>query len=233
MKVEQSGIGNDVKRVRLIAPDSEEFHAGITSLWGREPDELLTPALPYSVLARNDSPRPIAFLGLRFDMIGTQLKPYSVVHYADTLRHPESPALPPGTLRFVCAEPLYTDLVLRRGLEIDRRGPMNLQNLRKILRIQASIDCVAFTDGEFAGKDSLRCFERLEAEREAELALLDELRQPGCDRQAILSQAMEIQPERDRALLARRVLARRLNQDPGCQHRLRIKLWRAPTAASR
>ena len=69
-------------------------------------------------------------------MVGAQAKSYSVVHYADTLRHPEKRTLTPGAMRFVCAEPLYTDLVLRRAAEVDRRGPMNLENLRTVLRIR-------------------------------------------------------------------------------------------------
>jgi hypothetical protein len=172
-------------------------------------------------------------------MVGAHAKSYSVVHYADTLRYPEKVALTPGSKRFVCAEPLYTDLVLRRATEIDRRGPMNLENLRKVLRIKASLDCAAFDNGQFTGPDSLRAFDRLESEREAEIAYLEEVLKPDCAVETLVKNAMEIPPAkaRDRACLARRVLARRLYDGLAADgvdgvaslarnHRLRIQLWR-------
>src|ERR1019366_2104729 len=144
------------------------------------------------VIARNSHSRAVALLGVRFDMVGRQAKTYSVIHYADTLRYPEKADLTPGGMRFVCAEPRYTDLVLRSERAIDQRGPMNLNNLRTVLRISASLDCAAFDDGQFAGPDSLGVFDRLEGEREAEIALLEEVLQPDCAIETLLKQAMEI-----------------------------------------
>jgi hypothetical protein len=230
---------SSVPDLDLIGPDAEGFEEAVESLLGREPDGLLEPALPYAVIARNNGSRAVALLGIRFDMVGPQAKPWSVIHYADTLRHPEKATLTPGAMRFVCAEPLYTDLVLRRGHEIDRRGPMNLANLRRILRIGASLDCAAFDDGQFVGPDSLGAFDRLESEREAEILLVDEVLRPACAIDTLLKQALEIRPDkaRDRALLARRVLAKRLSEGLAADgldgvaavarnHRLRIGLWR-------
>jgi len=235
MQVEPSGVAD----LDLIGPDAAEFKEAVKSLLGREPDDVLTPALPYSAIARNNRPRAAALLGIRFDMTGPRAKSYSVIHYADTLRYPEQASLTPGAMRFVCAEPLYTDLVLRRGREIDPRGPMNLNNLRKALQVRASLDCAAFDDGQFAGPDSLGAFDRLESEREAEIALLDEIRKPGCDIELLLRQALEIPAEkaRDRALLARRVLAKRLYEGFAAggfgevlslvrNCRLKVRLWR-------
>ena len=235
MQVEPSSVPN----VDLIGPDAEGFKEAVELLLGREPDGVLIPALPYSVIARNTDSRAVALLGVRFDMTGAQARTYSVTHYADTLRHPEKATLTPGAMRFVCAEPLYTDLVLRRGHEIDRRGPMNLANLRRILRIGASLDCAAFDDGQFVGPDSLGAFDRLESEREAEILLVDEVLRPACAIDTLLKQALEIRPDkaRDRALLARRVLAKRLSEGLAADgldgvaavarnHRLRIGLWR-------
>ncbi len=172
-------------------------------------------------------------------MTGPHSKSYSVIHYADTLRYPERASVPPGAMRFVCAEPLYTDLVLRRAREIDPRGPMNLGNLRKALEIRASLDCAAFDDGQFAGPDSLGAFERLETERGAEIAFLEEVLKPDCAIETILRDAMEVPAAhaRDRSLLARRALAKRLAEafaaggvDEAAarvrNHRLRIRLWR-------
>ena len=123
------------------------------------------------------------------------------------------------------------------------RGPMNLDNLRTVRRIRASLDCAAFDDGQFAGPDSLGAFERLESEREAEIALLEEVLKSDCAIEAILQQAMEIPDiqSRDRALLARRVLAKRLYQGfaeggrdevalRARNHRLRIRLRREDPA---
>lgn len=235
MQVKPSTVPN----VQLIGPDAEGFREAVELLLGREPDGVLKPALPYSVIARNNDPRPVALLGIRFDMVGTQAKTYSVIHYADTLRHPEKAALRPGAMRFVCAEPLYTDLVLRRAHEIDRRGPMNLDNLRKTLQVQASLDCVAFDDGQFAGPDSLGAFDRFESERQAEIAFVQEVLRSDGAIETVLEQAIEIPPAqvRDRALIARRVLARRLHEGLAeggpdgvaalaRNHRLRISLWR-------
>jgi len=227
MQVQPSSVTD----LDLIGPDAAEFQAAVESLLGRAPDDVLTPALPYSVIARNNRARAVALLGIRFDMEGPRSKSYSVVHYADTLRHPEKAGLAPGAMRFVCAEPLYTDLVLRRGREIAPRGPMNLDNLRKALQIRASLDCAAFDDGQFAGPDSLGAFDRLEIERAAEMAFLAEVLHPDCDVETLLKQALEIP--------ARRALAKRLYEGfaeggpieamaRARNHRLRIRLWREP-----
>src|SRR5580658_7991775 len=165
MQVEPSSIAD----LELIGPDAEGFRDAVELLLGRAPDTVLEPALPYSAIVRNHRSRAVALLGVRFDMTGPKAKSYSVIHYADTLRYPEKAGVPPGAMRFVCAEPLYTDLVLRRAREIDPRGPMNLENLRKAFEIRASLDCAAFDDGQFAGPDSLGAFERLGIEREAEI----------------------------------------------------------------
>jgi hypothetical protein len=227
-----------IKGVELIGPGASEFGEALESILGRAPDDVLKPALPYSVIARNRDARSIALLGIRFDMIGRQAKPYSVIHYADTLRHPEKADLKPGAMRFVCAEPLYTDLVLRREREVNLRGRMNLENLRTVLRIKASLDCVGFDDGQFTGPDSLGAFDRFERERDAEVALIGEIGKPEFAVETVLH-AMEIPMEqvRDRALIARRVLARRLHEGfeaggwdemaaRARNHRVRIKLWR-------
>ncbi len=235
MRVEPSGVAD----LNLIGPGTEGFNEAVASLLSREPDAVLKPALPYSVIAKNSGSRAVALLGIRFDMLGPQAKPYSVIHYADTLRYPEKPTLTPGAVRFVCAEPLYTDFVLRRAHEIDRRGPMNLNNLRKVLRIGASLDCAAYDDGGFAGPDMLGAFDRLEREREAEIAFVEAVLKPDCAVEALLNQAMEIPAAKvqDRALLAQRILAKRLYEGLAAggldgvaalarNHRLRLRLWR-------
>jgi hypothetical protein len=235
MQVEPSSIAD----LDLIGPDAEGFPEAVELLLGRAPDSVLKPALPYSAIARNHSSRALALLGVRFDMTGPKAKSYSVIHYADTLRYPEKASVPPGAMRFVCAEPLYTDLVLRRAREIDPRGSMNLGNLRKALEIRASLDCAAFDDGQFAGPDSLGAFERLETEREAEIAFLEEVLKPDCAIEAVLRDAMEVPARhaRDLALLARRALAKRLTEAFAAggvdevsirarNHRLRIRLRR-------
>jgi hypothetical protein len=227
-----------VERVELIQPGAAGFDAALESILGRPPDHVLTPALPYSVIVRNCDTRAIALLGVRFDLIGMK-STYSVVHYADTLRRPEKADFRAGTLRFVCAEPSYTDMVLRGAADVDRRGRLNLEKLFTVLQAQASLDCVGFDDGQFAGKDSLGAFERFACEREAEIAFLAEIAKPGCEVAAMLEQVMEIPPEkaRDRAAIVRRTLARRLHDgfvtggldevsEQVRNHRVRIELWR-------
>jgi hypothetical protein len=226
------------ERVELIQPGAAGFDAALESILGRAPDRILLPALPYSVIVRNGDTRALALLGIRFDLIGMK-STSSVVHYADTLRHPEKTDLRSGTLRFVCAEPSYTDMVLRGADDVDPRGRLNLEKLFTLLQTRASLDCVAFDDGQFTGKDSLGAFERFAREREAEMAFLAELAEPGCAVAAVLEQAMEIPPEkaRDRAAIARRALARRLHDGLAAggldqvaeqtrNHRVRIRLWR-------
>jgi len=67
---------------------------------------------------------------------------------------------------------------------------------------------VAFVDGQFAGPDSLCAFNRLAIERDAEIALLDEVKN-GRDPNMLLKQALEAPSNlRDHALIARKVLAR-------------------------
>lgn len=228
-----------VSSVELIRPRDPAFGEALETILGGAADDVLKPALPYSVIVRNCDSRAVALLGIRFDMVGLKGKPYSVVHYSDTLRNPEKADLRTGGVRFVCAEPLYTGMVLRGEHAVDRRGPMNLQNLRTMLRVSGSIDCIAFEDGQFHGPDTLGAFRRFELERDAEMALLAELSEHGCDAEAVLARAVEIADERsrDRGLLARRALARRLHQGfahggpdevaaLAANYRLRIPLWR-------
>ncbi len=71
------------------------------------------------------------------------------------------------------------------------------------------------------------------------MAFLSEIARPECEVRAVLEQAMEIPPDkvRDRAHIARRVLARRLYEgltagglsevaERARNHRVRIVLWR-------
>jgi hypothetical protein len=200
LKIQPSAVPD----VDLIGPDTAEFREALEFLLGKEPDEALRPAVPFSVIVRNKTGRAIALLGVRFDMIGARARKYSVVHYADTLRNPEKADLTPGAMRFVCAEPLYTELVLRGMLsrrEADKRAQMNLDNLAKAREIRASLDCAAFDNGHFAGPDSLGAFDRLRAEREVEIAFLEEV-SSAPDLAALLQSAMEVP--------ARRALAKRL-----------------------
>lgn len=239
MHIEPSSVAG----VELIGPDMPEFACAMDSLVGGQPCDALRPALPFSVIVRNGASRPLALIGIRFDMIGPRAKPYSVIHYADTLRYPEKANVPPGALRFVCAEPRYTDMVLRGEGEIDGRGPMNLGNLCNALRISASLDCAAFDDGRFAGPDTLGAYDRFHSERQAEIALLEEmlseLLNPECRIEEVLSRALEntASEERNRASLARRALAKQFQDALAAggpaqlaarvrNHRLRVPLWR-------
>lgn len=239
MHVEPSSVAD----VDLIGPEAPGFREAIGLLAGSDLHDTLKPALPYSVIVRNRGTRPLALLGVRFDMTGPQLRSYSVIHYADTLRHPEKMNLPQGAMRFVCAERRYTDMVLRGEGKIDRRGPMNLANLCAAVRIAVSLDCAAFDDGRFAGPDSNGAFDRFQREREAEIALLEEvleeLLKPDCAIEARLAQAVDIPAQKapERSVNARRNLAKHFLEglaEGGAEelaarvrgHRLRIRLWR-------
>jgi hypothetical protein len=232
-----------IEGVRLIAPDTEEFESELKPLLGRAPRELIAPALPYSVIVANDSAHPIALLGIRFDMTGPYAKPYSVIHYADTLRNPEKSDLQPGTRRFVCAEPSFTALLLRRDSDLSSRGRHNLDNLQKTLDISASIDCVAFDDGRFEGPDTQSAFERLAQQRQMEASFLIEVvSMSAVDADSYLRAAIEDTGDRARRMLARKLLEGLESAGPegmmreASQHRLKMAVWRAatppPTAAA-
>ena len=229
MKISPSGVGS----VSLLGPASPEFEEALAPLLGRAPRELLAPALPFSVIVANDSARVIALLGVRFDMIGPGAKACSVVHYADTLRNPRKADFLPGTRRFVCAEPGYTALLLRRDGEPSTRGRTNLDNLRRMLDIRASLDCVAYDDGQFEGPDSLCAFDRLARERSMEAEFTEQV----ANMSTYAAGALLARASEDRADRARRTLARKLLE--GLQtggrnemlsrarnHSLRIPVWR-------
>jgi len=225
-----------IEGVRLIAPATDEFERELKPLLGRAPRGLIAPALPYSVIVANDLDRAIALLGIRFDMTGPYAKPYSVIHYADTLRNPEKSELQPGVRRFVCAEPSFTALLLRRDDDLSSRGRHNLDNLRKMLDISASIDCVAFDDGRFEGPDTQGAFERLAKQRQMEASFLIEVvSMSALDADRCLRAAMEDTGDRARRALGRKLLeGLELGGPEGMmrqasQHRLKIPVWRAPT----
>lgn len=208
--------------VKLSLPGAAEF---LALPFGNE----LAQALPFSIVARNTDRRAIAFLGIRFDMLSPRARAYSVVHYADTLRHPERADLIPGASRFVCAEPAYTDLVLGKRAEFDARARMNLENLQKALGIRASVDCVAFDDGEFRGRDSLGAFARLERERQEESRFVGELLACETTMEGVLTQALNSPVCRRFAKPLHQVWCAGGTTDVAAlarEHRLRIKLWR-------
>jgi len=203
-------VPSSIDGVALHGPDSQEFSDGLTSLLGRAPRELLEPALPFSVIVANHSERTVSLLGVRFDMVGPHAKEYSVVHFADTLRNPQKADFRPGTKRFVCAEPAYTALVVRGEVAANTRGRMNLGNLRRMLQIRATLDCIAFDDGLFAGPDSQGSFERFAREREIEAGMVaDVLALEGAPLSTIedaLVRAIEDVQERARRAVARKLL---------------------------
>ncbi|HVW09295.1 MAG TPA: hypothetical protein VHC90_11975 [Bryobacteraceae bacterium] len=226
-----------IEGVRLIAPETAEFERELAPLLGRAPRELIAPALPYSVIFANNAGRPISLLGIRFDMTGPYAKPYSVIHYADTLRNPEKSDLQPGTRRYVCAEPSFTALLLRRDGDLSSRGRHNLDNLKKTLDISASIDCVAFEDGRFEGPDTQGAIERLAQQRQMEASFLIEVvSMSAVDADRCLRAAVEDAGDRARRVLARKLLEGLESGGPegmlrlASQHRLKIAVWRAPAA---
>ena len=229
MKISPSGVAG----VSLLGPASEDFELALVPLLGRAPRELLAPAMPYSVIVVNDSDRPIALLGVRFDMTGPRAQPYSVIHYADSLRNPDKADFLPGTTRFVCAEPSFTALLLRRDGDLSSRGRSNLDNLRRILDIRASLDCVTFDDGRFDGPDTLGAFDRLARQREMEGAFVDQMAKlsPSAG-EKLLHEASEDQSDRARRRLGRRLLeelqsgGRDAMLTCARDHRLKIAVWR-------
>ena len=229
MRVSPSAVAG----VGLLGPRSDEFEQALAPLLGRAPRELVAPALPYSVIVTNDSDRPVALLGVRFDMTGRRGEPYSVIHYADSLRNPQSADFLPGTRRFVCAEPSFTALLLRRDEDLSSRGRNNLSNLRRMLDISASLDCVAWDNGRFAGPDSLGAFTRLARQSAMERTLAGQvLNLSDRDAEKLLLEAAEDLNDRARRTLARRLLEGL--QSGGHEemlsrarsHRLKIAVWR-------
>lgn len=199
-----------VDGILIHGPDTPSFEEALVAVLGRAPRELLSPALPYSVIVENQAERTVAFLGVRFDMVSPRAKQYSVVHYADALRNPDKAELTPGAKRFVCAEPEYTSLVLRGDVAPQTRGRMNLENLRKMLQVKGSVDCIAFADGQFAGPDSQNAFDRLTADRVTEEALMGEMeilgKAPESAIETMLFQAVQDPDNRARRSAARKLL---------------------------
>jgi len=229
MKITPSSIAG----ITLVGPESREFEQALTPLLGPVTRELLSPALPYSVIVANNSARSISLLGVRFDMTGPHAKPYSVIHYADTLRNPEKSDFLPGTARFVCAEPSFTALLLRRDGDLSGQGRNNLDNLRRMLGIGATLDCVAWDDGRFDGPDSFGAFERLAQQREIEGAFARMvLSASASEAEKLLNEAADDASDRARRALARKLLeglqagGREEMLARARGHRLKIAVWR-------
>lgn len=158
--------------VALHLPGSERFEEALRTILGGAPGEWLKPALPYSAIAENRSGEAIALIGIRFDLTSRKGKKMSVIHLADTLRNPEKSEFAPDACRFFCAEAEYAAVAARRGADVSRRAQMNLQNLRTMLRVRASVDCIAWCDGRFDGPDTGAAFERFTRQRGAEQSLI-------------------------------------------------------------
>jgi hypothetical protein len=232
MKVEQSKIPD----VELIGPDAPEFHKEVNTLVGSEPEGLLLEALSYSVIVRNAASRSIALLGVRFDMLSPTGKPCASVHYSDALRNPGCATFGPATTRFVCAEHGITSAVLQReagGLPDSphyRRLLMNLGNLRKMLSITASLDCIAYEDGEFDGPDRGDAYARIGEEREQERAFVAQLdRTPKTRLPSYLNDAQEKTALKSIARILLTVLNEYGREEMLARaqaHHFKIKLWR-------
>lgn len=203
-------IPSSVEGIAVYGPDAPEFEPALVSILGRAPRELLRPALPFSVIVENQSNRSVTLLGVRFDLTGPKAKQYSVVHYADTLRNPEKTELRPGARRFVCAEPAYTSLVIRAESVASTRGRMNLDNLRRMLQIRVSLDCIAFDDGSFHGPDSQGALERFTNESDAEKLLVAQVLELEAGSisaiEAILFAAVQDPEDRGRRTVARKLI---------------------------
>ena len=200
---------SEVPGVEIHGPDSPEFAAALPELLVGAPENLVRPAVPYSVIVGNSGTRAIAFFGIRFDMVGAMAKRSSVVHYADTLRSPSKADFRPGAKRFVCAEAEYTSVVIRGSAVLRSHGPANLANLRRMLGIRASVDCVAFEDGQFAGPDSREAFGRLAHDREVENEFIGRVLSLEAEFHALeklLREAVEDATERARRAAARKLL---------------------------
>jgi hypothetical protein len=235
MKTSPSGV----EGISLVAPGSTEFETTLEVLLGAVPRDIVNPAIPFSVIVANDSSRAVAFLGVRFDMTGPLGKPYSVIHYADTLRTPDKADFRPGTKRFVCAEPSYTALLLRGHGDVDPHARLNLENLSKALDVRASIDSLAFDDGRFEGPDSLGAFERLARERDMESTLTQKVAAMSASRvSGMLLRAAEDRQDRARRALARKLLegledgGREEMLKRALNHRFRISVWRQEKATA-
>lgn len=207
MKIKPSAVSG----IDLFGPGAQEFEEGLAGLLGRAPRSLIEPALPFSVIIANNTALHVAFFGIRFDMLGPRAKQYSVIHYADSLRNPERADFRPGGRRFMCVEPEYTSLVLRNEIAPATRGRMNLENLRKMLEIKASVDCVAFHDGCFAGPDSQGALTRLRHDHLVEQKLNEAVIEAaskgrGGELRSLLVHAVEDQKERARRSLGRKLL---------------------------
>jgi hypothetical protein len=216
--------------VELRLPGSSRFDEGFKTILGGEPGEWLRPALPYSVIAENCAPQAIALIAVRFDLTAPKGKRMSVIHVADTLRNPEKAEFAPGSCRLFCAEAEYAAAVARRNSEISRRALLNLQNLRGMLRVKASIDCFAFDDGRFDGPDTGGAFERFSKQRAAEQALISGLLTGEIQTKDLASELNSADPAR-RALAAK--LTNALSKageeamlDCARQHRFRVPLVR-------
>jgi hypothetical protein len=188
--------------VALHLSGSDGFKGALKAILGGAPGEWLTPALPYSVIAENCSGEAIALIGVRFDLTSRTGKKMSVIHLADTLRNPEKTEFAPGSCRFFCAEAEYAAVVARGGAEVSRRARMNLQNLRTMLRVRASVDCIAYCDGRFEGPDTGGAFERFTRQRAAEESLIARIMHGDVTRDELTNELNGSDPAR-RALAAK------------------------------
>ena len=130
-------------------------------------------AKEFGVLIDNRTDQTIAFVGARFDLILENGRPAASMQYSDMLRYADQADFVAGGSRFVSIEHGVTESV-RHGSVLEnnpgyRRILMNLEGLRRMLGIGASLDCIAFADGRFFGPDLGGAYPRLCSERATEL----------------------------------------------------------------
>jgi hypothetical protein len=172
--VESTGVPG----VALIAPTEPNFETYAAVVLGTQVLEDLRPILSTSMILENGSQKRIVYYGARFQYIGSEGYPVTNLIYIDMRTRGVAKPLSPGERTLVSFEPSLTYLIVQGGAS-SAKGRTEyrawLENLAAVAargRITASLDCVIFEDGQFAGADHANHFNVLKVREAAHAEFL-------------------------------------------------------------
>lgn len=156
--------------VSLVGPASPEFIPTLRQILTERQIEALKPALPFSVVIKNNSARAIAATGVLFETTQPDGRKYQYYNRVVDLHSPSSAFLSAGQVRFESlARPLKWAVNLRRvdlflGHPDYQRMLVRVADFSLAKTTTAILDFVVFDDGKFVGPDSCGQFFHIENE---------------------------------------------------------------------
>jgi hypothetical protein len=155
--------------VSVIGSMDAQFRPAIAELIPSADLVTYEPILPYSVVIKNNTQRPIMGVCVRFDIVDSTGHHTAMVQQSGYLR--AKALIPPTGEVFVAIEGGYSLTAARSQLRMGLAHPLEFYNNARNINI--TLDSVLFTDGTLLGPDRQNTFARYTAQTQADKTLAE------------------------------------------------------------